>query len=368
MKPDTKYTLLTFYKFIDIKDPHKEVVEHKQFCKDIGMMGRIFIGEEGINATLSGNIGQIMAYKLYLKNNPLFDSIDDIDEKATHVDRHQFKKMIVRYRKEIVALGVKYPASKIEEHKYKISPKEFKDLLDSDKNDYVILDLRNDYEYKLGHFKGALPAGTLTFKETPEYLSKYKDLLDGKQVIMYCTGGIRCEKASVMLEEAGIRKPLQLDGGVVKYVNNFNDGNWLGSLYTFDERINTFVGDTSTHTIISECHYTGEPEENYHNCRYGPCNRQIIAKNKQFRKHMGFCSEQCAKNAYENLLIRDSDWDPLNYKELRGEIKKNPTQKDGITEKIRIHIKKWLAGVEFNHKNPVEDDEARLDLEELIET
>src|SRR5690606_26741682 len=99
------YTLLTFYKFVDIKEPHRLVTEHKEFCEDIGIRGRIFIGEEGINATLTGNRGQIRAYRLFLDSIPEFRNIPDIEDKANIVDEHQFPKMIVRYRKEIVALS-----------------------------------------------------------------------------------------------------------------------------------------------------------------------------------------------------------------------------------------------------------------------
>jgi UPF0176 protein len=103
-KKKLQYTLLTFYKFIDITDPHAEVEDHFIFCKDIGLKGRIYIGEEGISATLTGNDGQIKAYRLYLQQSIYFQDIPDIDIKATRVDDYCFDKMIVKYRKEIVAL------------------------------------------------------------------------------------------------------------------------------------------------------------------------------------------------------------------------------------------------------------------------
>jgi UPF0176 protein len=354
-KPKTKYTLITFYKFVDIENPKEIVEEHKQFCQDIGMKGRIFIGEEGINAQASANTGQLIAYKNFLANSLYFKDIPDFDEKATNVDEHKFPKMIVRYRKEIVALGVRYDAKTIEKAKHKVTPIEFKEIIDNHSDKYAILDMRNDYEYKLGHFKGAIPAGTVTFKEVNNLIDKYKKDFEGKQIVMYCTGGIRCEKLSAMFENNGLSNVLQLEGGVVKYINTLNDGNWLGNLYTFDDRVSTPVGDINTHNIIARCHYTDEPTEDYHNCRYGPCNAQIIAKPKEFRKHMGFCSKQCANSAYESLLLRDVSWDPLKYKELRGKIKQDPTKRDEITEQIQTHIRKWLHGVEFNHSEPVEE-------------
>lgn len=352
-KEKTQYKLLTFYKFVDIDDPMSVVADHKQFCKDIGLKGRIYIGEEGINATVTGNTGQITAYQLYLDSIEYFKNIDDIENKSCVVDEHKFKKMVVRYRQEIVALGEKYSAEDIKKAKHKISVDDFKNLLDSERDDYVVIDMRNNYEYKLGHFKNAIPAGTVNFRDLKKVLNHYKEEFSDKQIIMYCTGGIRCEKAAVMLEKADIPNIYQLDGGVVKYVNKYKSDNWKGNLYTFDERVSCSVDDD--HEVISECHYTGEPAEEFHNCRYGPCNAQFIAKPKEYRKHMGFCSHECADNAYHDLLIKDEDWDSMEYKKLRGLIKQDESKKEEITEIIQTHLKKKLTGVQFNHSHPIKE-------------
>lgn len=353
MKIETRYSLLTFYKFVDIADPKSEVQKLYRFTRDIGLKGRIFIGEEGINATVTGNIGQLNALMLYMDNNEYFKDIPDIDSKATEVDGHKFPKMIVRYRKEIVALGEIYSASDIEKVKSKISVDEFKKVMDEENDDYLILDMRNNYEYKLGHFKKAIPAGTVNFRDLQSIIDHYKMQFDNKKIIMYCTGGIRCEKVAVYLDRQGFKDVKQLDGGVVKYVNKYKDGNWLGNLYTFDDRVSAEVGDENTTTIISECHYTGQKAKNYYNCRYGPCNSQIIAKPKEYRKHMGFCSEECAENAKQDILIRDVKFDPINYKELRGAIKQDSSKREQIVNGIAKHLTEWLDGVEFNHKTPV---------------
>jgi UPF0176 protein len=356
MKRETKYSLLTFYKFVDIAEPEKEVQKLYRFTRDIGLRGRIFIGEEGINATVTGNIGQIHALLLYLDNNQYFKDIPDIDSKANEVDGHKFPKMIVRYRKEIVSLGEIYSASDIEKVRSKISVEDFKKVMDEENDDYLILDMRNNYEYKLGHFKKAIPAGTVNFRDLQSIIDHYKKQFDNKKIIMYCTGGIRCEKVAVYLDRQGFKDVKQLDGGVVKYVNKYKDGNWLGNLYTFDDRVSTEVGDENTSTIISECHYTGEKAKNYYNCRYGPCNAQIIAKPKEYRKHMGFCSEECSEKAKTDILIRDVKFDPINYKELRGKVKQNPDSKEEIAKGIARHIEAWLSDVEFNHKTPVAEE------------
>jgi UPF0176 protein len=355
-KHKTNYTLLTFYKFVDIDNPHSLVEDHRQFCTDIGMKGRIFIGEEGISSTVTGNTGQVKAYKLYLKSISYFSDIPDIDEKACEVDGHKFPKMIVRYRKEIVALGARYSAEEIENAKIKMSVDEFKEVLDAENDNYVIIDMRNNYEYKLGHFKGAIPAGTQNFKQLDKTLEYYKSQFADKEIIMYCTGGIRCEKAAVMLERSGLKGVYQLDGGVVKYVNKYKDGNWLGNLYTFDGRVSCPVDDENRKVIISECHYTGEPAEEYFNCRYAPCNAQIIALKNEYHKHFGFCSRECYENACKDMLVRDENFDDFAYKQLRGKAKRYPELKEEIRVEIENHLRKNLEGVEFNHASPAKDE------------
>ncbi len=350
MNKKPNYKLLTFYKFVDLKRPKEIVEEHKSFCNDIGLRGRIFIGEEGINATLSGNFGQIKAYRLFLETIPEFKDIPDIDDKTTIVDSHQFPKMIVRYRKEIVALGEVFNSSLIGQSTHKISVDEFKQLMETNRDEFVLLDMRNDYEYDLGHFKGAIPAGTVYFRELKNVLDDYKRQFDNKKIIMYCTGGIRCEKAGALLEREGIQGVYQLDGGVVKYVNRFNDTNWVGNLYTFDNRISTKVGDDNTHSVISKCHYTGQPAEEYYNCRYSVCNDQIITTKDQYEKHFGFCSEECYHKSKKTLLVRNEYFDKLDYKMLRGKIKSDPSKKDEISSVIATHLDRQLLNVEFNKK------------------
>ncbi len=322
MSTKINYHLLAFYKFVQVPDAKSEVKKLKLFCTQIGMKGRIYIGEEGINAQCSVNDGQKQALLLYFDAHPLFKDIPDIEEKSTQITSHQFPKMIVRYKKEIVVLGEIFKTSEIEKSKYKISTEKFKKILDDENtSDYLILDMRNNYEYELGHFKNALPAGTMSFRETENFISDYRKKAGDKNVIMYCTGGIRCEKLAVLLENSGMKEVKQLDGGVIKYTNLHNDGNWLGNLYTFDDRVSTYIGDSRTHTVIGKCHYTGAPAEIMFNCRYGDCNKQFIALPKEYKKYLGFCSQDCIQESIENFNIRNADFDKLDYQSIRNNIK-----------------------------------------------
>lgn len=343
------YQLLTFYKFVDIRNPFEEVDLHKAFLTDIGMKWRIYIWEEGISATVTGNNGQVQAYKRYLAHSPHFSQIADIDEKATMVDDHQFEKMIVKYRPEIVALGATVTEQQIKEADRQLSIEDFKRILDEQDENRAILDMRNDYEWQLGHFKGAIPAGTVNFREVPQLIEKYKEKLADKKVVMYCTWWIRCDKLSVLLKNSGVNNFYGLNGGVVKYTNTYNDGNWLGNLYTFDGRVSCQIGDEVTHTPVATCIHSWEPTSHCDNCRYSPCNARIMVNPKEHRKHFGFCSQACVDAAKQDLLIKNVDWDPIDYKSLRGIIKQDPTQKQAIIAKISAYIDKKLLHKTFVH-------------------
>lgn len=358
MKYEEKYTLLTFYHFVDIKDPEATCLEHLKFTKDIGMKGRIYIGTEGISSTVTGNEGQIEAYKLYLANHPLWKDIADIDVKSSPTDGHKFPRMQVKVREEIVALGKKYSRDEIEQAGNRMTIEDFKELIDNKSpDDYIILDMRNNHEYKLWHFKNAIPANTLNFRDLEEQIEDYKKEFGDKMVISYCTGGIRCEKSTVMLQKAGLKNTYQLDGGVVKYINTYNDGNWLGNLYVFDDRVSQQVGDENTHTTIGECIYSGKKTDNCENCRLSTCNARLIADRQEYLNHAGFCSKECADKALETLLVKtDLDMDSMNYKQKRGVIKSHPELKENIETEMRRHLGRQLKAVEFNHEYSQKED------------
>ena len=339
-----RYELLTFYKFVDLPPRLLPLLaqEHLDFCRDIGLRGRVYLGREGISATVSGNRGQTHAYRLYLQASPYFHDIADIDSKASPVDGHQFPRMSVKLREEIVALGHRVTAAEVERFRREISPGEFKAILDGpERENYLILDMRNDYEYRLGHFKHALPAGTVNFREVPALLERYRQQAAGKKIIWYCTGGIRCEKAAVLANQLGAGEFYALQGGVVKYVNQFNDGNWLGNLYTFDDRVSTPVGDEHTHRTIGRCCYSDQPSDHCENCRHAPCNAHLIARPREYRRHGGFCSTACYAAAQEDGLVRAVAWDDFDYRAAR---------RAGRWDELRAHLQSLVpANLRWRH-------------------
>ncbi|USN56417.1 MAG: hypothetical protein H6766_05160 [Candidatus Peribacteria bacterium] len=161
----------------------------------------MYIGPEGISSTVSGTTWQCWAYQQYLSQTRYFADIPDIDIKATSESGHCFDKMIIKYRDEIVALGVQVTEAQVKAAKQEVTPEELRRIIDDEDPNYAILDMRNDYEFKLGHFKGAEPAFTENFREVPSIVDYYKEKYKDKKVIMYCTGGIRCEKLNAILQD-----------------------------------------------------------------------------------------------------------------------------------------------------------------------
>ncbi|MCD5380401.1 hypothetical protein LR004_00585, partial [Candidatus Gracilibacteria bacterium] len=152
------------------------------------------------------------------------------------------------------------------------------------------------------------------------------------------------------LQNAGLKNTYQLDGGVVKYINTYDDGNWEGNLYVFDDRVSDRVGSDEKHTVIGECCYTGEKTDHCENCRYSPCNARLICTPKAYKKYFGFCSQECVDLAKKDFYVKDTSFDSMNYKMQRAEIKIDPSKQEDIFRKLTEYLNKKLSGVEFNNK------------------
>lgn len=347
-----KYKLITIYKFVDIpKSELKEVAqEHLDFVRDLDIKCRIYIGTEWISSTLTGNIWQVEAYRWYLERSKYFKNIEGFYEKSSDVDGHKFPRTQVKIRDEIVKLWEVVTSEEIEKYKKKISPDEVKRIIDEQDPNYVILDMRNDYEYELWHLKWAMPAGTVNFREVPDLLERYEQKIKGKKVIWYCTWGIRCEKARALANRDLDTEFYAIDGWVMWYVNTHNDGNWLWNLYTFDDRVSMQVWDDEIHTTIGKCIYSWKLTNNATNCRYSECNARIIASEEEFRVHGGFCSSECLEWAKNTWLVKNASWDKLDYKALKNDTRQHPSHKDDNIDKVGKHLEEITKKVEYNHK------------------
>lgn len=297
------HNVLLYYKYVPIEDPETFAAEHLAACKELGLLGRILVSHEGINGTCSGTIEQTEAYMKMMEQDERFS---DIAWKIDAADRHAFKKMHVRARNEIVHLGLEEDINPNELTGTYLEPKDFFEQMQDENT--VLLDARNDYEFDLGHFRGAIRPDIENFRDLPEWVRDNKEELEGKKILTYCTGGIRCEKFSGWLKREGFEDVSQLHGGIVMYGKDeeVQGKLWDGQLYVFDERIAVPVNQTE-HVIVGRDHFTGEPCERYVNCANPECNAKILSSEENEHKYMRSCSDECREHprnryAYEHQL------------------------------------------------------------------
>lgn len=287
MKSLNRYKVLLFYKYVNVENPHKIVQEHLQWCLQNDIKGRIFFAREGVNGTVSGTIENIKNYKVQLTGYPEFN---DIWFKEDDADEHAFRKMHVRLKNEIVHGDLE--GVSIEHGAKKLSPEELLQMYREGK-DFLIVDARNWYESKIGKFKNAITPPMKNFREwkkvVDEDLKEYKN----KTVVTYCTGGIRCEKASAYMVESGFKDVYQLNGGIVNFIKKFPDTYWEGGMFVFDERrvVNPNSKEELKH--IAECYFCGKSTSYYINCHNVDCDKIIVSCHECKVKNEYCCSDEC---------------------------------------------------------------------------
>ncbi len=291
------YQVLLYYRYCEIADPESYVREHREWCESLGLLGRILVAKEGINGTVSGERASTAAYMDGLRREK---GTHDTHFKIDPADGHVFKKLSIKAREEIVTLGL--PGEEdIDPNATTgtyLSPKEFFDAMQDP--DVVILDGRNDYESELGHFRQAICPEVEHFRDFPEWIRKHRDLLEGKRILTYCTGGIRCEKLSGYLLQEGFENVAQLSGGIVTYGRDpeVQGRDFEGSCYVFDQRISVPVNQANP-TIISHCRHCESPSQRYRNCAYKPCNAQFFCCENCEESFGRYCGEACRDTVVE---------------------------------------------------------------------
>lgn len=292
MEDKKDYRVLLYYKFVNIEGVEDFAKEHLDFCKSLGIKGRILVASEGINGTVSGETKSIEEYMKVMRGDNRFkDMVFKIDE----VEKNAFKKIFVRPRNSIITLNTENDVNPNEITGKYLKPEEFYETL-QDEN-VIVLDGRNDYEYEIGHFRNAIRPDVKAFKEFPKWidenLSQHKD----KKIITYCTGGIRCEKLSGVLLNKGFKDVGQLEGGIVTYSKDEKVKGRLfdGKCYVFDERISVKINNTNEDIIISKCSHCGKPSDRYINCANDACHDQHICCEECENTHQGFCSIKCTE-------------------------------------------------------------------------
>lgn len=284
------YLVLAYYQITPLSNPKEEVLTHKNFFKGRDVTSRIYISEEGINGQMCASLQDAEDYITWMGNREEFK---DMPFKLTPHHEQAFPRTVVKYRRQLVAYDRPVNMQKRGLH---VSPKEWKAML-QEKNSKILIDVRNDYEWKVGHFEGADLPPCGTFREFDSYASDLKTKVDPKNtpVMMYCTGGIRCEFYSAALMDHGFEKVYQLDGGVINYGIEEGSEHWLGKLFVFDDRLVVPIADEQT-KVIGTCHHCNTQFESYYNCANMDCNKLFICCPDCLKEFAGCCHEAC-KNA-----------------------------------------------------------------------
>ena len=239
-----------FYKFVGIVDPAGLRPGLLAACLDRGIKGSILLAREGINGTISGRVERLSDFFLWLRQDPRFA---DIETKESPAGAHPFGRMKVRLKREIVTFGVPEadPARAVGTY---VAPKDWNALIQSP--DVIVVDTRNDYEFKTGTFKGAIDPKTRSFGEFPAFVRDQLDPARHKRVATFCTGGIRCEKATSYLLQQGFEEVYHLKGGILKYLETIpeKESLWEGECFVFDERVALRHGvEPGSHGLCPSC-------------------------------------------------------------------------------------------------------------------
>ncbi|MCY0877160.1 MAG: rhodanese-related sulfurtransferase [Firmicutes bacterium] len=289
MTTHNPYLVLLYYQFVAIEDPIAFASEQRQLCQSLGLVGRIIVADEGINGTVAGPSAACEAYMDAMHDDFRFANMPfKIDGAATL----PFKRLSVRVKEEIVAMRPPVPVSPANRSGERLSPQQF--YTEIAHGDVVILDGRNDYEYDVGHFRGAIRPEVRYFRQFPEWLETQFPVDKDQRILTYCTGGIRCEKLTAYMIEQGYTNVAQLDGGIITYGQDdaVRGRGFDGKCYVFDERLVVPVNQQEE-VIVGRCHHCGEPCDRFINCAYDPCHYQHLCCEKCDEAHAGCCSSIC---------------------------------------------------------------------------
>ncbi len=286
-----QYNTLLYYCYSTIADGEQFAADHLKFCKSLNLTGRVIVADEGLNGTVSGSPEGCKTYMDTLHADERFAGIDF---KVDEVDTPSFVKMHVRYKDEIVHSGLRDPNIINPQQKtgVHLEPKEFLEMKDGE--DVIILDVRSNYEHNLGKFKNAITLDIENFRDFPEKineLAQYKD----KKIITYCTGGIKCEKASALLLHEGFTDVYQLHGGIIKYGKEAGGEDFDGKCYVFDNRLSVEVNSVNP-VVIATCYNCGKVTDKMINCANPECNEHFTQCDDCGTATQGCCSTTCQEH------------------------------------------------------------------------
>jgi UPF0176 protein len=285
---EDSFVTISFYRYKYIENPQALRDEFYRAWFAMGVMGRIYIAHEGINAQLCIPSKYLDVFNTYLE---LFPITKKIRRNIAVEQGKSFFKLKILVRNKIVADGIDDPAFDSSNCGIHLNAKDFNMMMENP--DTIVVDFRNHYESEVGHFEGAILPDVDTFREQlPKVAEQLADRKD-KPILMYCTGGIRCEKASAYMKYKGFENVFQLEGGIIKYAKDCKEHEikpkFIGKNFVFDERL----GERITEDIISNCHQCGTPADTHTNCINEACHLLFIQCDNCKEKYENCCSPSC---------------------------------------------------------------------------
>lgn len=281
---------LSFYQYANITNPQEFRDQLFIVWNQLDVLGRIYVATEGINAQLSLPADRFTEFKEHLDSIPFLKDIRlNI---AIEQDNLSFLKLKVKVRHKIVADGLNDDTFDVTNKGIHVGADTFNQLIEDDNT--VLVDMRNHYESEIGHFKNAITPDVDTFRESLDIIEDdLKEHKEDKNLVMYCTGGIRCEKASAYFKHKGFKNVYQLEGGIIEYTRQVNDkgleNKFIGKNFVFDERRAEKISDD----IIACCHQCGEPADVHTNCANDACHLLFIQCDKCKEEMNNCCSNNC---------------------------------------------------------------------------
>jgi len=281
---------LSFYAYAHIEDPKAFRDSLFVTWNKLDVLGRIYVATEGINAQLSLPADNFYAFKDHLDTIPFLKDIRL--NVAVEQDDLSFLKLTIKVRNKIVADGLDDATFDVTNKGVHLGAKDFNQMLEDPNT--IVVDFRNHYESEVGHFKGAITPDVETFRESlPIIEEQLQDYKEDKNLLMYCTGGIRCEKASAFFRHKGFKNVYQLEGGIIEYTRQVKAENleskFIGKNFVFDGRL----GERITDDIISQCHQCGKPCDNHTNCANEACHLLFIQCDDCKASMQNTCSTEC---------------------------------------------------------------------------
>lgn len=282
-------TTISFYRYVHLANVGQLRNELYRKLNELKVLGRIYLASEGINAQFSippENISALVAILdsfIEFDNMPLKFAVED--------SKNSFLKLKIKVRPKLVADGLRDGEIDLDNKGIYLNAKEFNTAMDNPRS--VVVDVRNHYESAVGHFKGALCPDADTFREELPMLLHLLKGNEDKKVLLYCTGGIRCEKAGAFLRHNGYNDVYQLFGGIIEYVKQVREmgmeSRFIGKNFVFDERMSERVTDD----VIAHCHQCGSPCDTQNNCHNNDCHLLFIQCGDCAKKYHGCCSDEC---------------------------------------------------------------------------